>query len=77
LTIGADHGGSFSEPDTVTIKFRWGDGTEATFTTDDDVQLDSGNAGVYYVSKIAAIEGTATIYALAEWTSPEWGSGEE
>jgi hypothetical protein len=72
LSIGADHGGSFSEPNTVTIKFRWGDGTEETFTTDDDVALDGSNPGVYYVSKLAATEGTATIYALAEWNIPVW-----
>jgi hypothetical protein len=75
LTAGADHGGTFAEPDTVTIKVKWGDDTEETYSTDDvdnPVVLDSENEGVYYATLVPAVEGTAKIYALAEWESPVW-----
>ena len=75
LTAGADHGGTFAEPDTVTIKVKWGDDTEETYSTDDvdnPVVLDPDNEGVYYATLVPTVEGTAKVYALAEWETPVW-----
>lgn len=72
LTLGDDHTGSYTAPDTVTFYLEYPNSAPIAYVNGTDSEVSNPSSGVYVFKILASQEGAAYVQAKAVWIAESW-----